>query len=108
MGIKIEVFKRTFLNGTFGTDLDGPVLKTLDFKYELHKDGKCFAAGMETIEEVIDEISGTFNRRCDGDEVVVSSPESKDERLQALNLYERHEFALKAPLLSYEESFLPN
>jgi len=103
MGFEVQIYKRRMPEGTL--DVDG---EPRSRKYELHMNGKPFAAGMESIPEVIDEISETFNRKCDSNEVTVSSQEPEDHKLITLTSYERTEFVKRAPLLSYAIGFLPN
>ena len=74
MGFVVQVYKRKMPEGTPGVD---PAVQLLQ-KYELHRNGEVFAAGMETIQEVIDEISETCRNRYDSDEVTISSLEPKD------------------------------
>lgn len=105
MGFEVQVFKRAFPKGMLGVDGKTRFLK----KYELHMNGKPFAAGMESIPETISEISGTFKyRHCESDEIVVSSPEPQDPNLAALTAYERMDFIRRATLLSFATGFLPN
>ena len=109
MGFEVQVYQRTMPEGMLGVDGETRFFK----KYELHINGKAFAAGMESIPEVIDEISGTFGRKYESDEVIISSPpRPQDTKLRALWPYERREFMKRAPLLSYVpgfvSGFLPN
>lgn len=105
MGFEIQVYRRKMPEGTLGIDCE-PCLG----KYEVHLNGRCFAAGMETIPEVISEISATFRGRVrDSDEVIISSFTPEDPSLRPLNGHERAEFVKRAPLLNYANGFfLPN
>ena len=108
MGFEVQVYRRAMPEGMLG--VDGELCLG---KYECHMNGRAFAAGMESISEVVDEISGTFGRKCESDEVIISSPpRPQDTKLRTLLPYERREFMQRAPLLSYVpgfvSGFLPN
>jgi len=104
MGFEVQVYRRQMPEGTLG--VDGELCLG---KYECHMSGRCFAAGMESIPEVITEISETFRNRYESsDELVISSPEPLDPKLRSLVGTERKEFMKRAPMLSYAVGFLQN
>lgn len=104
MGFLVQVYRRTFPEGTLNVDCERSW-----GKYEVHLNGRPFAAGMESISEVVSEISATFRKKVrDSDEVMIDSVISEDPSLRALNGHERAEFVERAPLLNYAEGFLPN
>ena len=104
MGFEVQVYRRAMPEGTLG--MDG---EPCSGKYECHMNGRCFAAGMESIPEMIDEISETFRNRCESsDEMTISSPEPRDPKLRSLIWTARKQFAKLAPLFSYAPCFLWN
>ena len=84
--------------------------------YEWHIGDKIVAAGLETIGEIIDDISATFRGHDrdsddvirDSDDVIVGSPKPTKPNLFSLTREERLDFVEQAPLLGYENDFLPH